>query len=147
MCLTMYLAADSELPHAGEAEDVFVVGPPIEKKTSVLERLGKRHVVEVTAEGCACAFMADDLPSELLGAAEGALEGLDEDDLITVKVRQRLLDYVRSALEREPEILLFAPWIGEEKKEPIMKRMTLAELRQETFEVSFDKPLLATIVA
>jgi hypothetical protein len=114
MCMMVYVASDHALPTTlawDQANPGFhVIELPADRE-AVRGQFSKPFVYYTGShEGCGCGFQCD-----------GGYEGAEEDaDLLLVRreSRSRLADFLSVALQRQPEVELFACWDGDEAAEP-----------------------------
>lgn len=128
MCMVLYVVSDDPLPTLAwdESRPAFHVIDLDQRGEPVRRQFTKPYVYYVGShEKCGCGFQY------------GEYEDFEEEQDLPQKrdSRQRLVEFLRGALQHRPDVELFACWDGDQAAEPVYRgRVCPADLlRGRTF--------------
>ena len=126
MCLAIYLASQFELPLIDwdEKNPAFYAKLTGSRDAGVKRQFRWPNIIYLgAAEGCGCGFILD-------GAEPEKLPQIRAD-------RQKLVDYVRVALQSDPALQIFGCWEGDQEMSPTRTvRISLKDLSTYEFEMN-----------
>ena len=128
ICLAIYISSRKKLPTINWNKSApYFFAKELGQHDAVVKKqflFSNIHVRYLGAsEGCGCGFI---------------IEGHYDHELqVVMAERDNLLNYVKSALEQDPNVQLFGCWEGDQRLEPTkIVRLSLSELRDFEFEMN-----------